>query len=111
MKRSKTPHLLLLLFILLAALFFAVELSPLEVCRSSVFTSADTTDYRLYVVMNTLLPVNPEETAAQVVSLHESINGSRPEALYEIRLYRTRIHYRLHIEYGVLYCSASGQLI
>lgn len=111
MKRSKTPHFLLLILILLVSLFLSVELSPFQVCRSSVFTSANTTDYRLYVVMNTLLPADLKKTAAQVVAFHEKINGSRPDAFYEIRLYRTRIHYQLHIEYDVVYCDGSGKLI
>ena len=111
MKRSKMPHLLLFILVLLVSLFLSVELSPFQICSSSVFTSDDATDYRLYVVMNTLMPVDLQKTAIQVVTFHEKINGSRPGAFYEIRLYRTRTHYRMHIEYDVLYCDASGNLI
>lgn len=111
MKRSKMPHFLYAVLLIFLVLFLFIESSPSYVHHSVVLTSADTTDYELTVILNTLLPVDRRETAAKIVSQHKSINGSRPEALYEIRLYRTRIHYWLHLRYDVLYCDGSGKLI
>lgn len=111
MKRSKSPHFLLFILIPFLFIVISVELTPFEVHHSSVLTSADTTDYQLYVIMNTFLPVDRDQAARQIVESHKRINGSRAEAFYEIRLYRTRIHYYFHVEYDVLYCDDSGKLI
>lgn len=111
MKRSKMPHFLHIVLLICLVLFLLIESSPFYVHHSLVLTSANRTEYQLTVILNTLLPVNRQETVTEIVSQHQRINGPRPEAFYEIRLYRTRIHYRLHIEYDVLYCDESGKLI
>lgn len=111
MKRSKLPHFLYVVLFICLMIFLLIEFSPFYVHHSFVLTSANSTDYELTVILNTFLPVDRQEAAAKIISQHQKINGSRPEAFYKIRLYRTRIHYRLHIEYDILYCSASGKLI
>ena len=121
----------LLLFVLAVLLYLA--LAPVKIMSSSVFTSPGLTEIRLYVVTNSLLPVgdienaentgnagnagtvgstgNAEVLARQIVREHQKQNGPRGDGVYELRLYRTEVHYILHREYAYLFCDASGNLL
>lgn len=121
----------LLLFVLAVLLYLA--LAPVKIMSSSVFTSPGLTEIRLYVVTNSLLPVgdienaentgnagnagtvgstgNAEVLARQIVREHQKQNGPRADGVYELRLYRTEVHYILHREYAYLFCDASGNLL
>ena len=118
----------LLLFVLAVLLYLA--LAPVKIMSSSVFTSPGLTEIRLYVVTNSLLPVgdienagntgnarnagnagNAETLARQIVREHQKQNGPRADGVYELRLYRTEVHYILHKEYAYLFCDASGNLL
>lgn len=55
----------------------SVEARPWEVCASSVFTSGGKTDVRLCVVVNSLLPIDREKVAREVVEENRKINGPR----------------------------------
>ena len=118
----------LLLFVLVVLLYLA--LAPVKIMSSSVFTSPGLTEIRLYVVTNSLLPAgdienaentgnarnagnagNAETLARQIVREHQKQNGPRADGVYELRLYRTEVHYILHKEYAYLFCDASGNLL
>ena len=118
----------LLLFVLAVLLYLA--LAPVKIMSSSVFTSPGLTEIRLYVVTNSLLPAgdienagntgnarntgnagNAETLARQIVREHQKQNGPRADGVYELRLYRTEVHYILHKEYAHLFCDASGNLL
>lgn len=118
----------LLLFVLAVLLYLA--LAPVKIMSSSVFTSPGLTEIRLYVVTNSLLPAgdienagntgnarntgnagNAETLAHQIVREHQKQNGPRADGVYELRLYRTEVHYILHKEYAYLFCDASGNLL
>lgn len=118
----------LLLFVLAVLLYLA--LAPVKIMSSSVFTSPGLTEIRLYVVTNSLLPAgdienagnagnarnagnagNAETLARQIVREHQKQNGPRADGVYELRLYRTEVHYILHKEYAYLFCDASGNLL
>ena len=118
----------LLLFVLAVLLYPA--LAPVKIMSSSVFTSPGLTEIRLYVVTNSLLPAgdienagntgnaentgnagNAETLARQIVREHQKQNGPRADGVYELRLYRTEVHYILHREYAYLFCDASGNLL
>lgn len=118
----------LLLFVLAVLLYLA--LAPVKIMSSSVFTSPGLTEIRLYVVTNSLLPAgdienaenagnagnvgnagNAEVLARQIVREHQKQNGPRADGVYELRLYRTEVHYILHREYAYLFCDASGNLL
>ena len=118
----------LLLFVLAVLLYLA--LAPVKIMSSSVFTSPGLTEIRLYVVTNSLLPAgdienagnagnaentgntgNAETLAHQIVREHQKQNGPRADGVYELRLYRTEVHYILHREYAYLFCDASGNLL
>lgn len=118
----------LLLFVLAVLLYLA--LAPVKIMSSSVFTSPGLTEIRLYVVTNSLLPAgdmenagntgnarnagnagNAETLARQIVREHQKQNGPRADGVYELRLYRTEVHYILHREYAYLFCDASGNLL
>lgn len=118
----------LLLFVLAVLLYLA--LAPVKIMSSSAFTSPGLTEIRLYVVTNSLLPAgdienagntgnarnagnagNAETLARQIVREHQKQNGPRADGVYELRLYRTEVHYILHREYAYLFCDASGNLL
>lgn len=118
----------LLLFVLAVLLYLA--LAPVKIMSSSVFTSPGLTEIHLYVVTNSLLPAgdienagnagnaentgnagNAETLARQIVREHQKQNGPRADGVYELRLYRTEVHYILHREYAYLFCDASGNLL
>ena len=118
----------LLLFVLAVLLYLV--LAPVKIMSSSVFTSPGLTEIRLYVVTNSLLPAgdienagntgnarnagnagNAETLARQIVREHQKQNGPRGDGVYELRLYRTEVHYILHREYAYLFCDASGNLL
>ena len=118
----------LLLFVLAVLLYLAF--APVKIMSSSVFTSPGLTEIRLYVVTNSLLPAgdienagntgnarnagnagNAETLARQIVREHQKQNGPRADGVYELRLYRTEVHYILHREYAYLFCDASGNLL
>ena len=118
----------LLLFVLAVLLYLAF--APVKIMSSSVFTSPGLTEIRLYVVTNSLLPAgdienagnagnarntgnagNAETLAHQIVREHQKQNGPRADGVYELRLYRTEVHYILHKEYAYLFCDASGNLL
>ena len=105
MKRNKKRYLTGVLLLILAT-FIYIEAQPYE-----VFSSSDLTETRLYVIMNTLLPAEEASFAKNVISDYQKINGPRGKASYELRLYRTEVHYKLHIEYTVIVCDADGQVL
>ena len=110
MKRNKKRYLTGVLLLILATFIYR-EAQPYEVVSSSVFSSSDLTETRLYVIMNTLLPAEEAAFAKNVISDYQKINGPRGKASYELRLYRTEVHYILHKEYAYLFCDASGNLL
>lgn len=108
---SMSEFFLLTLTILLLAALLYIEASPYKIVSSSVFSSADQTEIRLYVIANTLMPIQEDELARQVVENHLKQNGPRGKTTYELRVYRTEVHYHFHIESGVIFCSESGLLL
>ena len=60
---------------------------------------------------NSLLPIDGNELAREVVEEHLKINGPREEARYELELYRTELHYRWHRPWDVIYCDAGGKIL
>ncbi|WP_346664015.1 hypothetical protein [uncultured Merdimonas sp.] len=92
-------------------LFLSIETAPCQVMASSVFTSSGLTETDLTVVMHTLLPVRQEEIAREVIKKHRNINNPRGQAFYSLKLYRTGVHYHLHILYDTIRCDASGRLL
>lgn len=87
------------------------ESMPCRVYSSSIFTSQGSTSIRLCVVVNTVLPIDREKVAKEVVEENIRINGPRPGAVYELELYRTEFHYRNYRDCGVIFCDAKGKLL
>ena len=98
-----------------------LALAPVKIMSSSVFNLPGLTEIRLYVVTNSLLPAGDIENAGipemqemrgtrgmpkllprQIVREHQKQNGPRADGVYELRLYRTEVHYILHREYAYL---------
>ena len=66
MKRNKKRYLTGVLLLILATFIYR-EAQPYEVVSSSVFSSSDLTETRLYVIMNTLLPAEEASFAKNVI--------------------------------------------
>lgn len=111
MKRKGKRRVIFICAAVLVLWMASVEARPWEVCASSVFTSGGETDIRLCVVVNSLLPIDGNELAREVVEEHRKINGPREEARYELELYRTELHYRWHRPWDVIYCDAGGKIL
>lgn len=79
-----------------------VELQSAKLYYSSVFSTSEGVETEMYVVMNTLIPVDVDEMIKKVVSEYQQVNGDREKTVYKIHLYRTELHYRENIEYDMV---------
>lgn len=107
-RKKKAAFVLTAAFILL--LFLAGNQSY-EVHHSSIFSSSDLTEIRLCIIMNNLLPVERESMAEKIVKDNIRLNGERKNAIYELELYRTTIHYELNWKYDTVFCNENGEII
>lgn len=106
--RRKLP---IILGSMLLLAFCLEELRPYEVLHSTVMTSPDLTENRITLVIHTLLPVDRELLAKEIIEDHQRLNGGRPNPYFELELYRTDAHYRLGIIYDTLLCNKDGQIV
>lgn len=93
------------IFILCIVMFLIVELPPVQIVASTVFTSSEGTELSLFVEMNTLLPVNKEGMVQKIVEKEQSINGVKENTVYKIHLYRTRMHRKNEWKYDTMLLS------
>lgn len=114
-KKKKTARKHLLLFLILVTIIFILfiweERKDYEVLHSTVISSANLTETKLTIVIHSFLPVNEEKLADEIVSQHQRLNGEHTNPYYKLELYRTDIHYRLHILYDTLLCNRNGQIV
>ena len=110
MKRKKGMSLLLVsaLFLLI---FLWIEIKPATVASSTIYTTADQTEVKMYVIANTLLPIDKEKLAEEILSEYWKINGKRENESYTMVLYRTMIHFRGSREYNTVSCDNNGEII
>lgn len=107
MKRNKWMILLMALLFL----FLCEEVKPATIASSTIYTTANQTEVKMYVIANTLLPINQEKIIEHIISEHRKINGKRENENYIAVLYRTRFHYRKNLEYTTLFCDSNGEII
>lgn len=110
-KRKKMFHVLVIVVVFFAALILFVEIQPVSVASSSIFTTPGQTEIRMYVQMNTLLDVNEEKMTKEVITEHQMINGIQENTVYTLKLYRTAFHYKRNWEYDTIICDENGAII
>lgn len=108
-KKEKKLLMLLELFLLLA--FCLEQRRPYEILYSTVMTSPNLTENQITLVVHSLLPIDREQLAREIVTDHQRLNGGHPNPQYELELYRTGIHYRLGIVFDTLFCNGDGQIV
>ena len=108
---KKRKKLLIILGSIFLSVFCLEESRPYEILYSTVMTSPNLTENRITLVAHTLLPIDRELLAKEVIEDHQRLNGGRPNPCFELELYRTNIHYRLGILYDTLLCNQDGQIV
>lgn len=106
-KRNLLPALILILL-------FAVcleEYRPYEVLHSTVLSSPNLTEHKITLVVHSVLPIDHEQLAKEIAKDYLQMNDGQPNPYFELKLYRTRLHYRFGILYDTLLCDKEGQLV
>jgi len=96
---------------ILIILYLSLELRPVQIYSSSIFTTPGNTEIKINVLMNTLLPLGEENLIKEIISEEQKINGMRENPIYKVNLYRTRIHYQNGRKYDSLTCDENGVII
>jgi len=110
MKRKKGMFLLLISLLLLL-IFLFIEVKPATVASSTIYTTAGQAEVKMYVIANTLLQINHEKLAEEIISEYWKINGKRENESYTLVFYRTMIHYKENLEYDTVFCDNNGEII
>lgn len=109
---KKTLFITAIAIILLIAIGICIEESrPYEVLNSTVMSSPNLTETEITLVIHTILPIDKEALAKEIVEDHMRLNGDRPNQYVELELYRTGLHYRLDKVYDTLLCNEAGDIV
>ena len=112
MKKSRIYRYILGMFVLLMIIMLIyVEMRPVSIASSTVFTTEEQTEITMYVVLNTLNKIDKDKLVQDVISEHRKINGKRKNEVYTLVLYRTDVHYRKNWEYDTVNCDENGMVI
>ncbi len=111
MRRGRIILIIGTIIIIILLIIAYIEEMPYEIVSSSNFRSGQMLETKLYVVANTLLPVDEKNLADEIVEWYAKINGYEKERTYEIEIYRTKIHYKRFKKYGTIHCDANGNII
>ena len=103
--------MVLILIFVIFLVFVYLEKQPLSIVYSSVFSTSEETEIHLYVQMNTLLKVDKNMVAEEIIREHQMINQTEGTVAYTIHLYRTAIHYKRDCEYDMINCDENGAII
>ena len=110
MRKIYKKNLLLIIGIVVLLCMYSIESKPYQIHHSSIFSSPNLTETRLYVVVNSLLPIDREELTREIVENHVRLNGTRPNLNFELVLYRTEFHYRMHWINDTIFCDEYGEI-
>lgn len=100
-----------ILGIILLALFLWEEHKPCEILHSTIMSSPDLTETKMAIVVHSLLPIQEEALAKEIIESHQKLNGGHPNPYFELELYRTMLHYQLQAPYDTILCDESGQIV
>ena len=107
-KKFLLPTLFLLL--LLSALWME-ERRHYEILHSTVLSSANLTEHKLTLVVHSVLPIDREQLAREVVADSMRLNAGQPRPYFELEIYRTAFHYRFDIPYDTILCDENGKIV
>lgn len=110
MRRERIILLIGTMIIIILLMIAYIEEMPYEIVSSTNFTSGNILETKLYVVANTLLPIDRLNIANEIVEWHTKVNGYDANRTYEIEIYRTKIHYNRFKKYDTIYCDANGNI-
>ena len=99
--------------VMIAILLFAVsiEIRPVQICHTSIFTTSENSEIKVCVLMNTFFPVDEEELAKEIILEEQQINGLRDNPVYILKMYRSMIHYRNDWKYSSFTYDENGAVI
>lgn len=87
------------------------EIRPYEILHSTVMSSQNLTENEITLVIHSLLPIDKEALAKEIVEDHMRLNGDRPNQYLELELYRTELHYWLGSIYDTILCNDKGEIV
>lgn len=111
MKMKKRNLLLAALTLILLSGFCLEEYRPYEVLHSTVLSSPNLTEHKITLIVHSILPIDHEELAKEIAEDYLRMDNEQPNPYFELKLYRTKLHYRFDIPYGTLLCNKEGQLV
>lgn len=109
--RKRTHKIIGIIAGTIILLFFSIEIRPVRIYNSLIFTTPGNTEIKLNILMNTLLPFDEEKMIKEIICEEQMINGVRENPVYEVNLYRSLIHYRNNWKYNSWICDESGVTI
>lgn len=107
----KKRNLLIALILILLYALCIEEYRPYEVLHSTVLSSPNLTEHKITLVVHSILPIDHDRLAKEIVDEYLQMNEGQPNPYFELKLYRTRLHYRLNILYDTLLCDKEGRLV
>lgn len=110
--KLKIKHSIMALLISYVFLsIITLETIPYKIHNSIIFSGMDTTDTKLTVILNTVLPINKENTSSKIVTDSVKLNGKRTNEYFTLELYRTHLHYLLGIKYNSVLTNDIGKIV
>ena len=110
--KLKIKHSILALLICYVVLsIFTLETIPYKIHNSIIFSGENTTDTKLTVILNTVLPINKEYASSEIVTNSVKLNGKRTNEYFTLELYRTHLHYLLGIKYNSILTNDMGKIV
>ena len=107
----KKRNLLIALILILLSALCMEEYRPYEVLHSTVLSSPNLTEHKITLIVHSILPIDHERLAKEISEEYLQINSGQPNPYFELKLYRTRLHYRFDILYDTLLCDGEGRLV
>lgn len=111
MRRERLVLIIGTIIIIILLVIAYVEEMPYAIMSSSNYRTGGTLETKLYVVANTLLPVDEKTLAEEIIEWHTKMYGYDADQTFEIEIYRTELHYKRFKIYDTIYCDANGNIL
>lgn len=111
MRREKLVLIIGTILIIILLVIAYVEVMPYAIMSTSNYRTGGVLETKLYVVANTLLPVDEKTLAEEIIEWHTKMYGYDKDQTFEIEIYRTELHYKRFKIYDTIHCDANGHII
>ena len=111
MRREKLVLIIGTILIIILLVIAYVEVMPYAIMSTSTYRTGGVLETKLYVVANTLLPVDEKTLAEEIIEWHTNMYGYDADQTFEIEIYRTELHYKRFKVYDTIHCDANGHII